>query len=435
MKWQKSWKLPLYVSLITGQIAAQSVMAGAVQFIDEASVDLKLKNAYFDNQIRPDKGAVEKWHQWGQGVEIQLSSGYLFDVLGVDFFSYHGLKLDAYNSTPGLSGANDELLGGGTKKSENYNRVGQLLLKAKAGNDDLSAQLKGGWLDIGTEFVATAGSRLTPSSFQGAELDFSIFGANLYGVFADKMALRTGETYDPFVNGKGEKIEYLYAAGAEVDVVGVRLAGEYAESKDYVRHMYGGVSYNLDLDANMGLLLDLRYYQAKKAGVLWTGDFIDDASLYNINLVFTYKTLELGFSHAGVQASGGGTYDYVLSSNEYGGGNYWTSRQVSDFNYDGENVYQVSGMFNFSEMGLPGLFAGLAYTYGTDFNKPRSGAKQLDSEYEFDLSIGYEFFEGELQGLKLILDNGSHYANYSGKGDTKFTNNMRFYVDYTLKVF
>ena len=463
----KSLKLTAITAAVISASAATGAYASLDNFLQDSSFDVKLRNVYFDRDTKgfnkksdPNNGSNVAWHEYAQAIELNYKSGYLFDMFGFDLSNYNTLKLDSSSSASNSNHGNGSLLPSkhinahGNPRYDDgtsLGKLGQAFLKFKLGNEDMGLHAKYGMMTMDTVFIASSTSRAIPSSFYGSEIDANLFGVNLYGVYADRVSERTSTSYDDFVNHlDGDKLDNMYAVGAKTNIVGMNLSGEYAETKDFIKQYYVGADYTIDYSDSVALLLDGQYYSAKRGGNLWDGkdvdskiasftpNFTDKAHLQNINALLSVGHLDLGLSYSKVSAKGG-FYDYVMAYNDYGGTNFWTSRQISDFNVDGERALQASAMYEFGDLGLPGFFAGVTYTQGDQISAAQASKVGYDKETEINTEVGYRFNEGALKGLSLSAQHGYWTADKPDFATADMRDareaDLRVYVDYTVSVF
>jgi len=427
-------------------------------FIEDSHLYLNFRNQY---ERRSYKHATASglttpagWKQWAQGVSVDFVSGYGLGVFGIDASLYGALKLDGNNP----QNAKDELLHtekNYTRYSKTYSRIGRLNAKFHLGNADNNAVLRYGLIGVDTALVADSDSRLLESSYRGASVDANLAELNnlqLYGFYLDRLALRTGNSYDRFRSSLGKDINNIqvYGTSYTIDNLGggvndyLYLNGEFGISKDYTKQYFGQASYHLAFNERYSLLANIQYRQAEKAGNLWdpkTSGFDDKARNINANIMGAINRIKVALSYAHTRAKnnqqqGVNSHQFnpQLTANEYGKATYWTSRQISNFNYDKENAYQAMFGYDFTDCGATGLSASLTHTYGTDINKNVG----LKNEQETDLNIVYEFQQSQLKGLSLKLEQ-AWYVSRGITGSTlangKRLTDLRAYANYNVAVF
>ena len=407
-------------------LAATSVTAHA-DFIDDSSFDIKLRNVYFDKDY---ENSADDWKQWAQGIEANFKSGYIGDVIGFDASYYGALKLDHAGADTG-----GQLLGG-DQGDHGYSKLGQAYLKAKLGDDNLGFYGQAGLMTMGKGLISSSGSRTTPSSFRGAHGEVNINDFAVYSSYVDQISQRASNGYDKLVNHAGKEIDNAYQFGGTYNANNVSAELVYLESKDYQKQYLADLGYTLPLNDDMSLFIGGIYQEAKKGGDLWDGSFDDKAKHYNLNTKLSMGELALTLSYAKTKAekaNGLGALEYWFAANEYGATPSLVSRQISDFMYNGEKVWQMDATYGFVDLGIPGLKTSLTYTKGSGI-EDNSASNVADSESETDLAVSYAFQQASLKGLSVKLQHGWHTAKYKDASNED-TKDLRFYVDYTVSVF
>ncbi len=452
-------------------------------------LSLKLRNYYQDRQLKdysdnykesiPGGERTIRTHArqkaWGQGLEINFESASLgneYVGVGFDFSLYGGLKLtgkeDLYGTTvlkegePYFDAGQHRYLA----KQDSYGKVGLANIKFFGGNDDYNLKTKAGWIPIEKPLLQTY-YRLTPTSFQGVITDIQLKDFNVYGAWTDKVSMYNWEKIEKFTStqsgsegrhSKHEAIDHIYTVGGSYES-SAGFAGDlaYAESESYLKLHFVRLKYTIALSEENALLLDGQYYQGNENGNKWRsgntsyGGFDKDAHLYNLNakLNFSMLTFLASFTQVKAEKKGGlGHFDGHLAydaGNDFDDLDYWTKRQLSDFNYNGEKTWQAGVKYAFDNVELPGLSLGYTYTQGCDIEATElQGFTDKYKESEHNVELVYAFQQPDLKGLQLTVlyawnksdkelsqignEDKKGYA-YEGRSD------IRVYVDYLLKVF
>lgn len=256
------------------------------------------------------------------------------------------------------------------------------------------------------------------------------------------------------VNDNSERAPITGAAFSfQHNELGSRLA--YAENDADIRFYFANLNYLVSLSNNSKLLLDGQFYRGQessnpKNSTLATGSSDTEANLYNLNAQLTINQLSLSASFSQVDAQKKntlGAFDYFAShapGPDVNSTGYWTRRQISDFNFNGEKVWQAGIAYNFHHIGAPGLTLGYTYTYGNDIkvNHPEFTEKYRESEHNFE--VGYLFQKPQLKGLGLKLQYAQYLADKvlseiaSSENEISPTNgnsDLRVYLDYSVSTF
>ena len=485
--------------IIPGKFTALLVLSGAISAATHAIADadsyltgknelsLKLRNYYQDRRpTDPSNTYIDqsgkkvnthtKQQAWGQGLEINFDSAYLGNEtagIGMDFSLYSGLKLMgdkdrfgttiAKEDTPHYDSASQRYLA----EQSNYAKVGQVYAKAFVGNEGQKASAKIGWHQIDRTLMKPC-HRLTPTTFQGASADAELGNVDLYGSWYNKVSRHNNDKFEDMTSSKSgidganntyEKINYAYTLGGSYNHesgLGSELA--YAESESYLKLYHANLNYTFSLNANTALLLEGQYFKGEGNGDKWKdntktyGGFDNSANLYNLNAKLSLDMLSFKASYSQVDAekkkgNGLGVFDYHLaydSGRSYDNMGYWTNRQISDFNHNGEKVWQAGVSYTFDQIGAPGLMLGYTYTQGSDIKTNNTSYADQYKESEHNIQVGYDFQQEQLRGLSFKLQ----YAKYKADKElTEIKNNskegysdngmtdLRVYIDYTLSVF
>ena len=488
-----SGKIVALLILTSAIAAANSAMADTSNTNNKNELYLKLRNYYQDRRptdpsssykeiVKDDLGNVSKrpvnTHKkqigWGQGLEINFDSAYLGEETagaGFDFSLYGGLKLmgdqDRFGSTinketfPHYDASSQRYLA----EQSNYAKVGQAYVKGFIGQNGQKATAKVGWHQIERTLMKTY-YRLTPTSFQGTSLDAELGNFDLYGSWYNKVSRYNSDKFENITStkpgtggasGQHDEIKYAYTIGGSFNHesgLGSELA--YAESESYLKLYHANLNYTFNLNPDTALLLEGQYYRGEGNGNKWKdhqktyGGFDDSANLYNFNAKLYVDMLAFKASYSQVDAgkkNGLGIFDYHLgwdSGRDYDDLGYWTKRQISEFNHNGEKTWQVGTEYSFDNIGAPGLMLGYTYTQGSDIKTSSADFKDKYKESEHNVELGYDFQQEQLRGLSFRLQ----YANYKADKELSQIKNsdkqgyhddgmtdLRVFVDYTLSVF
>ncbi|MGB1270752.1 MAG: OprD family outer membrane porin [Endozoicomonas sp.] len=451
---------------------------------NESQLQLKLHNYYQDRGPRdPGDSYIEKssgrtvetqkeQQAWGQAAELNFGSQW-FGVRhasgGLDASLYGGLKLVGQDDQYGTTVLKEApLLFNSTQHQyrsaqSSYVKVGQLYVKGFAGEEGMKVNAKAGWHRIERPLMRTT-SRMTPTTFQGVSLDAEAGPYDFYGSWYNRVSRHNHDRFEPLAirtageeNSRQQTIEHAYTLGGSFNHekgLGSQLA--YAESASYLKLYYASLNYLFKITPGTHLLLEGRYYKGQENGSHWKtpaktyGGFDKDASLYNLNTRMTVDSISLKASFSQVEAEKQqslGFFDYHLAydgAHQYDSQDYWTKRQISDFNYNGEKVWQAGVAYAFDQLGVLGLTLGYTYTRGNDIktNSPEYREKYKESEH--NLELGYDFQQKELKGLGLKLQYAQHYADkeisevknqdkegYRNEG----ASDLRIYIDYSITIF
>ncbi|NVZ79512.1 outer membrane porin, OprD family, partial [Pseudomonas gingeri] len=156
--------LTLAVSLGMTQFAMATTVtdqSDAKGFVDDSSLNLHLKNQYFNRDRKNDKSDLS---DWTQGIFGNYSSGFTQGTVGfgVDAFGYWGIKLDG---GPGTAGTGNLPVGRNGSPEDDYAKAGGAV-KIRVSKTEL---LYGDMQPTAPVFAA-GGTRLIPETATGFNL-------------------------------------------------------------------------------------------------------------------------------------------------------------------------------------------------------------------------------------------------------------------------
>ena len=428
--------------------------------IDDSRMSIDLTNMYYKRSYRhaAQSGLTVPagWQQWGQSMALNFVSGYYYNIIGADFSLYGALKLSGSHPL----NANDQLLSvkNNNKYANTYGRLGRANIKIQLEDQrNNNIVMRYGRIGVDTALVADS-TRLLESSYQGASLDASsvslIKGLSFYAFYLERLIPRTGSNSAlHFKSSLGTNIKNIalygirYVIGDNKDSTQsyLYLNAESGRSKNYVDHSFAQATYYYPFSKQHNIIANAQFRQGKKSGALWlpTLDGYDNkAYAYNMNLLLTTSSgLSLGASFAHVTAKNNNQtgvdshqFNTQLAANDYGSTSFWTARQVSLFNYDGEHTYQARLGYNFTSMGLAGFSTTVTHTRGTHINK----AVGLKREQETDLAVQYTFQEDSpFDGFSLIFQGAQFSSKALASAETagKSLIDLRFMAKYSVALF
>ncbi|OED40825.1 hypothetical protein ACH42_15770 [Endozoicomonas sp. (ex Bugula neritina AB1)] len=466
-------------TLLLASAIASSAFAEITE--NKNSLSLKLRNYYQDR--RPTDASDTyvdttvsktpiKSHQkqkaWGQGLEVNFDSAMFGSDtagIGMDFSLYGGLKLlgdkEKYGTTVNKEGtpSYDPSQNQYVADQESYIKAGQIYAKGFVGTEGQRITAKAGWHQIERTLSHTY-HRMTPTSFQGVSVDGELGDVDLYGSWFNKASRYNNDKMESLTSSdKNQKIDYVYTIGGSYNHtsgIGSELA--YAESESYLKLYHANLNYTFNLKDDASLFIEGQYFKGKGNGDKWkngsttAGGFDNDANLYNLNAKLSIDELDLKASYSQIDAEkkgGLGIFDYHLayeSGADYDSLGSGTARQISDFNHNGEKVWQAGAVYSFDRVGAPGLSLGYTYTTGSDIkaDSQRHNGNYTESEHNFE--VAYTFQQEQLKGLTFTLQYAKYTADQElseikseSAGNKNYKDNgmtdLRVYIDYTVSVF
>lgn len=313
----------------------------------------------------------------------------------------------------------------------------------KLGDKDLGANFKAGRQIIYNGLISSSGSRTLPSSWQGYNLNGTVYAVQYGFAYVDKMSLRNYAGFDDLEDFNGNQIDYIMGGQLRYKANGLELLYRNGFSKDFLQAHNVKLGYTFALAEGTDLTVDTRYFQTKKDGDLWDGNawydpaFDDKAQHYSVNGKLTMNdwTFAAAVSYTKAESEGNlGKYYYDFGKNTHGIWDAETSAFGEDFMYDGETAFKVGAEYDFANLGAKGLVLGYAFHYGSGM-KADNG--ESVSEHEHDFLITYAFQQESLKGLSFkmkygLYKNDEALRNTIGHGKR---NDLRTWLDYKFVAF
>lgn len=410
--------LALACSLALGApLAHASSQAQSNGFVEDASLDLLLRNAYFN---RDYKDRTNDAKSWGQGFIATFESGFTQGTVGVgvDAFGLLGVKLDsgrgrnyrAFFDTDSEGRPVDELSQAGAAVKL---RLSDTVIKY--GNQFPSLPV-----------LAHDDSRLLPQSFTGTLVTSNeIEGLELNAGRFTADSPMGDPARDP---NRLKSIDVLGGSYAVSD--DLSLALYHSDIEDLYKRYYANLNYNLALTAEQALNFDFNLYRTKyddgsTAALDFGGDGQGDRnSIWSLAAKYSVGAHAFILAHQRNSGDAGFAYDY----GDGGASIYLANSYYSDFNRKDERSWQASYELDFSDYGVPGLRYKLAYVRGDNID---TGADNEGTERELFNQVSYTLQSGAAKDLSLRLRNSIYRSSTDVGPDL---NEIRAFVEYPLNI-
>ncbi|QQZ41877.1 OprD family porin [Pseudomonas sp. SK3(2021)] len=452
-------KSTLALAVAVGVLAQQ---AGAAGFIEDSKATLGLRNFYIntDNRDADTKasGAQKKWEEWGQGFQLNFTSGYTEGTVGfgLDAIGLLGIKLDSGGGTNGASATSY----GGTvfpsesngKAVDNYSSLG-LTAKAKISQ----TELKLGTLQPKLPVIVTNDGRMLPQTFQGGQItsndikDLTLVG----GQIEHAKGRNSSNNEELSIAGANahtaagrDSNKFIYGGGDYKITKDLTAQYYYGNLKDFYKQHFVGLLHNWAIGPGV-LKSDLRYFNSRDDGAnghdpayYTTGDYgtgITKGKVDNnlISGLFLYSVAGHTFG-GGYQVSNGDSDFPWLNQGDGSSAYLTTDMQIAKFARAGERTWQARYSYDFAKVGLPGLTAGVIYLRGDNIDTTgkegsvtpqRSVSATNASEWERDLTVAYVIPEGPLKNLGLTWKNAMWRNDIPGQ---RSQDENRLIVSYSI---
>ncbi|MCF5710202.1 outer membrane porin, OprD family [Pseudomonas syringae] len=442
MKWSA---IALAVTAASAQLATAapfvSDQAEAKGFVEGSTLDLKLRNYYFNRDNKGDGNQDQR--DWTQGLWTNFSSGYTQGTVGVgvEAFGYFGLKLwgpDTYSGSTNLvtdrNGGNEDTLGklGGAVKF----RVSK-------------TELKIGDMQPTSPVFAVGGSRLLPQTASGISLQSSeikgldLEGGHFYSGTSQNDTSHDGSIWANYAGVRANSADFAGGKYAINDALGVAFYA--AKLEDVWNQYYGNVNYALPLGNEQSLAFDANLYRTTDEGSAKAGSISN--TTYSLSAAYSFlaaHTVTVAFQ----KVNGDTPFDYIgIGDNNRGGDSIFlaNSVQYSDFNGPGEKSWQVRYDLNMAPYGVPGLSFMTRYLNGDNIDgtglatnsvyRKNDGTPIYGADgkhHETNLEAKYVVQTGPAKDLSLRMRQAWHRGNDAqADGDV---NEFRLIVDYPISI-
>jgi len=438
------------LALAIATLGILSQQASAAGFFEDSKATLSLRNFYFNNDNRDGTANPSKQEEWGQGFNLNYSSGFTQGPVGfgVDALGLVGLKLDSgkgthYNPT---SANNSGQLFPTNHSGRAESSYGHLGLTGKVKFSKTEARI--GTLMPRLPVIVINDGRLLPQTFQGGQVTSNeIKDLTLIGGKVERAKGRSSTNTDSLsIAGAnnpqtGKFSNQFYYLGGDYKLnKDLKLQYYYGTLEDFYEQHFVGLVHDWALPVGK-LQTDLRYFNSysdgknantagrnegyRSAGYWVAGDSergeVDNRTW---SAKFTYS-LESHEVSAGVQRLSGNSNFPVLNQGDGYTAYLITDSQIGKFLSAGERTWRVSYAYDFAKAGVPGLKASAIYLSGD--NVDAKGSDQ--SEWERDLRLDYAIQGGFFKGVGLSY---RHATLRSDVGTTRDVDENRFYVTYSL---
>ncbi|WP_312206743.1 OprD family outer membrane porin [Pseudomonas kuykendallii] len=402
MKWSV---IALAVAAGTTQMAVASQQSDSKGFVDDSSLNLLLRNTYWNRDY--NKG-VDDRKTWGQAFITTFESGFTQGTVGfgVDAFGLLGLKLD---------GGQDDMF----ELKSNGHRTDDV---AQAGAA-VKVQFSNTVIKYGNQMpslpvLAYDDSRLLPQSFTGTLITSNeIEGLELnVGRFTQDSSMASSSSD----SGELKKIDVYGGSYKFTDDLSVALYA--SDIEDVAKKKYANVNYQIPLSDEQSLAFDFNIYKTK-----YDREFVGDAGDKNtiFSLAGTYAFGAHALTLAYQQNSGDAGYAYDIGDG--GSAIFLANSYYSDFNAEDEKSVQLAYDLDFSAYGVPGLTWRSAYVYGYNIDTATGDAK----EREIFNQVKYTVQSGPAKDLALKARNSIYRADNSYGTDL---NEWRLFIEYPISI-
>jgi len=406
----------ILISLVSGCLIPSLAHA---DFIKDSKATLELRNYYMNSDNRESGASQSKEDEWAQGFLLNYQSGFTEGPVGfgLDALGLLGLKLD---SSPDRTGTTLLPVGDSGRAPADYSSLG---LAAKARFSKTT--LKVGTLTFRQPTLQSHNDRLLPQTFRGTQLvseEIKGLSLNLGHLTENKLRNQSGsENDDMTMSGKqvkgGQVADHFDFAGATYKWnKELTTAYNYGHlDQNYEQH-YLTLAHVLPLGKNQSFKSDLRFARSTHDGE----SNVDNSAL---GTMFTYSLNGHSLGAAYQKMNGKTGFPFVNGSTAYLVNHVLLS---NNFAQADEKSWQLRYDYDFSAIGLPGLWVMSRYMQGDNYERAAGGAGK---EWERDTDIGYTIQSGPFKDVGFKWRNGTYRSNSDGAVDEN-----RLIISYIIKL-
>ncbi|MBS7664445.1 OprD family porin [Pseudomonas lalucatii] len=388
-------RLALGLALAAGAVPTLAAEQG---FVEDAKVNLGLRNFYINRNFVDPANSQAKAEEWTQSFILDARSGFTQGTLGfgADLLGMSAFKLDGGRGTrnTGLLPVHDD-----GRPADDYGRLA-VAAKTRLSKTELKV---GEWQPVLPILRADDGRSL-PQTFEGAQLTSNeLAGLSLYAGQFRGSSLRNDASMEDIGLGKFFSDRFNFA-GAEYRFNQERtLVGLWhAELQDIYDQQYLNLVHSQPVGA-WTLGANLGYFQGEDDGSALAGDL--DNKVYSG--LFSAKTGGHSF-YLGLQKVGGDTG--WMRVNGTSGGSLGNDSFNASFDNAQERSWQVRYDYNFAAFGIPGLTLMNRYISGDNVHV---GAIDDGKEWIRDTELAYVIQSGTFKNLSMKWRNSSVRRDFS----------------------
>ena len=390
----------------------------AAGFVDDASVNLNLRNFFINRNFTNPGNAQGLAQEWTQNFILDAKSGFTQGTVGfgVDALGLYSIKLDGGKGSGGT-----QLLpvGSDGRPADDFGRLA-VAGKMKIGKTVLKV---GEWMPV-LPILRSDDGRSLPQTFEGAQVTSQDFdGLTLYGGQFRKNSPRNDSSMDDmFMQGKAtvtsDRFNFVggeYTFNEKRTMVGLWNA----ELKDIYQQQYLQVTHSQPLgDWTLGA--NLGYFRGTEEGSAKAGNLDNRTVSALLSARYGGNTFYVGLQ----KVSGD---DGWMRVNGTSGGTLANDTYNSSYDSAREKSWQVRHDYNFAALGVPGLTLMNRYLSGSNVH---TGTITDGKEWGRETELAYTLQSGTFKDLNLRIRNSTIRRDYS---TSEFDEN-RLIVSYPLNI-
>ena len=390
----------------------------AAGFVDDASVNLNLRNFFINRNFTNPGKAQGLAQEWTQNFILDAKSGFTQGTVGfgVDALGLYSIKLDGGKGSGGT-----QLLpvGSDGRPADDFGRLA-VAGKMKIGKTVLKV---GEWMPV-LPILRSDDGRSLPQTFEGAQVTSQDFdGLTLYGGQFRKNSPRNDSSMDDmFMQGKAtvtsDRFNFVggeYTFNEKRTMVGLWNA----ELKDIYQQQYLQVTHSQPLgDWTLGA--NLGYFRGTEEGSAKAGNLDNRTVSALLSARYGGNTFYVGLQ----KVSGDDGWMRVYGTS---GGTLANDTYNSSYDSAREKSWQLRHDYNFAALGVPGLTLMNRYLSGSNVH---TGTITDGKEWGRETELAYTLQSGTFKDLNLRIRNSTIRRDYS---TSEFDEN-RLIVSYPLNI-
>ncbi|QXI30151.1 OprD family porin [Pseudomonas vanderleydeniana] len=408
----------LWLSGTASLVLTLPSLACAEGFVDDASANLNLRNAYFNRNFTNPAYPQGKAEEWTQNFILDARSGFTQGTVGfgVDVLGTFSQKLDGGKGTGGTQLLPLDHDG---RPADNFGRL-DVAFKARISKTELKV---GEWMPV-LPILRSDDGRSLPQTFRGGQVTSKeIDGLTLYGGQFQKNSPRNDSSMtDMFMNGRaGITSDRFNFAGGEYTFNDKRtLIGLWnAQLKDIYRQQYVNLVHSQPLgDWTLGA--NLGFFYGKEDGSALAGDLENRTWSGMFSAKYGGNTFYVGLQ----KLTGDSAWMRV---NGTSGGTLANDSYNSSYDNAQEKSWQLRHDYNFAALGIPGLTLMNRYISGDNVHM---GTITDGKEWGRESELAYTVQSGTFKNLNVRWRNSSIRKNFS---TNEFDEN-RLFISYPISL-
>lgn len=390
----------------------------AAGFVDDASVNLNLRNFFINRNFTNSGNAQGLAQEWTQNFILDAKSGFTQGTVGfgVDALGLYSIKLDGGKGSGGT-----QLLpvGSDGRPADDFGRLA-VAGKMKIGKTVLKV---GEWMPV-LPILRSDDGRSLPQTFEGAQVTSQdIDGLSLYGGQFRKNSPRNDSSMeDMFMQGNAavtsDRFNFFggeYTFNEKRTLIGLWNA----ELKDIYQQQYLQVTHSQPLgDWTLGA--NLGYFRGSEDGSAKAGNLDNRTISALLSARYGASTFYVGLQ----KVSGD---DGWMRVNGTSGGTLANDSFNASYDSAKEKSWQVRHDYNFAALGVPGLTLMNRYISGDNVH---TGTITDGKEWGRETELAYVLQEGTFKDLNLRVRNSTMRRDYN----TNEFDETRVIVSYPLNI-